>query len=135
MTTHSVSGRTSTLSVEGDVIAGFRTFTLSGSKATEDATSADSDRWDELLGSRRSVTIDVDVLYVYDDIAQKVLDEHFFENTPETVTLILTLPGGAGRTYTGEAIVTAYSLNVPAEDIISLAATLQITDGLTTTTS
>jgi len=133
MTTHSASGRTSTLSVEGDVIAGFRTFTLSGSKATEDATSADSDRWDELLGGRRSVTIDVDALYVYDDIAQIVLDEHFFENTPETLTLILTLPDG--RTYTGEAIATSYSLNIPAEDIISLSATLQVTDGLTTTTS
>lgn len=133
MTTHSASGRISTLSVEGVVIAGFRNFTLSGSKATEDASSADSNRWDELLGGRRSVSIDVDALYVYDNVAQMALDEHFFENTPETVTLILTLPDG--RTYTGEAIVTAYSLNIPAEDIISLTATLQITDGLTTTTS
>lgn len=133
MTTNAVSGRTSTLSVEGDVIAGFRNFTLSFSRATEDATSADSDRWDELLAGRRSVAIDIDVLYVYTDIAQKVLDEHAFENTPATVTVILTMPDG--RTYTGEAIVTSLTYNIPAEDVITAAATLQITDGLTTTTS
>ena len=133
MTTDAVSGRTSTLSVEGDVIAGFRTFTLSFSRATEDATSADSDRWDELLAGRRSVSIDVDCLYIYNDIAQLVLDEHAFENLPVTVSVILTMPDG--RTYTGEGIVTSLTYNIPAEDIISAAATIQITDGLTTTTS
>jgi len=133
MTTNSASGLTATLSVEGDVIAGFRAFTLSGSQAMIDATSADSSRWDELIIGRRSVTIDIDALYIYNDIAQKVLDEHFFEGAPAALTLILTMPDG--RTYTGEALVTSLTYNIPAEDVVTAAVTLQITDGITITTS
>ena len=133
MTTDAVSGLTATISIEGDVIAGFRAATLSASQATQDATSADSGRWDELIAGRRSFAIDVDALYIYNDIAQKALDEHVFEGNPTTVLLVLTMPDL--RTYTGEAIVTSLVYNVPFEDVISVAATLQNTDGLVTTTS
>jgi predicted secreted protein len=119
--------------VEGDAIAGFRTFTLSINQATIDATSADSSRWDELIVGRRSAVLDIDVLYIYDDIAQKVLDEHINEGSPAAVTVVLTMPDG--RTYTGEGIVTSLTYNIPYEDVVTAAASISITDGLTTTTS
>jgi len=85
-----VSGENMTLSVEGDVLAAARTVTISFSQATIDATSADSGRNGEYLAGRRDVTIDVDALYIYDDVAKKVLQAHFTEGSPKASLPLLS---------------------------------------------
>jgi len=133
MTTDAVSGLTVTLTVDGEAVGAAKGYTLSGSQAMIDATSDDSSRWGEYIVGRRDVTIDIDCLYIYNDQAQIYIDEHFFEGVPAALSLILTFPDG--RTYTGEALVTSLTYNRNFEDVITAAVTLQITDGITTTTS
>lgn len=128
-----VSGQNMTLTVEGDVLAGARSFTLSFSQATIDVTSADSGREGEYLAGRRDYTIDVDALYIYDDVGKKVLQDHIVSGSPSTVTCIITMPDG--NTYTGEGIVTALTYTGPFEDALTATATIQITGGLTASSS
>jgi len=133
MTTDAVSGANMTLTAEGDVLAGARTITLSFSQATIDATSADSSRAGEYLVGRRDYTIDVDALYIYNDVAKKVLQNHICNASPAQVTCIVTMPDGA--TYTGEGIVTSLVYTGPYEDSLTATASITITDGLTCSTS
>lgn len=133
MTTSSVSGQGMTLTCEGDVLGGARSVTLSWAQATIDTTSADSSWWGEYIPGRRDVTIDVDALYIYTDIAKKVLQNHVCNQLPVTITCIVTMPDGA--TFTGEGIVTSLVYTGPHEDALTAAATIQITDGLTCSTS
>lgn len=133
MTTNSASGLTMTLTAEGDVLGGAKSITLSFSQATIDVTSADSAREGEYLAGRRDYTIDVDALYIYNDVAKKVLQAHIVDGTPATVTVIVTMPDSA--TYTGEGIVTSLVYTGPFEDAVTATASIQITDGLTASTS
>jgi len=128
-----VSGENMTLSVEGDVLAAARTVTISFSQATIDATSADSGRNGEYLAGRRDVTIDVDALYIYDDVAKKVLQAHFTEGSPSTLTCVVTMPDG--NTYTGEGILTSLVFTGPYEDALTATASIQITGGITASSS
>jgi predicted secreted protein len=133
MTTNSVSGHSMTLTCEGDVLGGARGVTLSFSQGTIDVTSADSSWWGEYISGRRDATIDVDALYIYNDVAKKVLQNHMCNQSPATITCIVTMPDAA--TFTGEGIVTSLVYTGPHEDALTAAASIQITDGLTCSTS
>ena len=133
MTTDAVSGSNMVLNCDGDAIAGAKGFTMSFSQATIDVTSADSGRQGEYLAGRRDYTIDVDALYIHSDIGRKVLQSHLTDGDPETVACIVTMPDG--MTYEGEGIVTALTYTGPFEDALTATASIQITDGLTASTS
>jgi predicted secreted protein len=133
MTTNSVSGLTMTLTAEGDVLAGAKNISITFTQSEIDVTSADSSRKGEYLGGRRDVVIDVDALYIYNDVAKKVLQNHLLQASPATVTCIITMPDGAS--YTGEGIVTSLSYSGPYEDALGMAASIKITDGITESTS
>ena len=133
MTTNSVSGLTMTLTAEGDVLAGAKSVSISFTQAEIDVTSADSGREGEYLAGRRDYTIDVDALFIYNDVAKKVLQAHVIDGSPATVTCIVTMPDGAA--YTGEGIVTSLNYSGPFEDALGMSASIKITDGLTASTS
>ena len=133
MTTHSVSGLATLFTVEGAALGAARNYSFSGSQAMIDATSDDSSRWGEYLVGRRDWNIDIDMLYIYDNPAQIYLEEHWTGADPASLTVIWTMPDG--RTYTGTALLTSYSLTSPYEDVITASVSLQGTDGITTSTS
>lgn len=133
MTTDAVSGSNMTLTCEGDPVAGAKGFTISFSQATIDVTSADSGREGEYLAGRRDYTIDVDALYIYSDIGRKVLQSHLVDGSPAQITCVVTMPDS--QTYTGEGIVTSLTYTGPFEDALTATASIQITDGLTASSS
>lgn len=133
MTTNSVSGLATVFTAEAAALGAARNYSFSGSQAMIDATSDDSSRWGEYLVGRRDWTIDIDMLYIYNDVAQIYLEEHWTAATPASLTIVWTMPDG--RTYSGSALLTSYSLTSPYEDVITCSVSLQGTDAITTTTS
>jgi len=133
MTTGAVSGLTVTFSVESTPLGAAANYTLTLSQGTIDATSDDSSRWGEYLVGRRDWTIDSDFLYIYTDTAAKYLEEHITSATPTYVTVILTLPDG--RTYSGDGIVTSFTITSGFEETVKASISIQGTDALTTSTS
>lgn len=133
MTTNAVAGKSLTLSAEGTTLAGATSFTISFSQATIDVTSADSNWNDEFLAGRRSVSIDAEMLYIYSDPGKRVLQAHFTDRSPTTVTCVLTTPDG--NTFTGEGIVTSLSYTGGFEDAMTASASIAITDGITAASS
>ena len=133
MTTNSVSGLATLFTVEGAALGAARNYSFSGSQAMIDATSDDSSRWGEYLVGRRDWNIDIDMLYIYDNPAQIYLEEHWTGGDPASLAVIWTMPDG--RTYTGTALLTSYSLTSPYEDVITASVSLQGTDAIATSTS
>jgi predicted secreted protein len=133
MTTGAVTGLNMTLSVGGDILGGQRSVSVNFAQATIDVTSRDSSRKGEYLAGRRDVTIDFDALYIYTDIAKKVLVNHFTSASPATLTCIVTMPDGI--TYTGTGNLTSFTLNGPFEDALTASGSIQITDGITASAS
>jgi len=133
MTTNAVSGLATLFTVEGAYLGAARNYNFSGSQAMIDATSDDSSRWGEYLVGRREWTIDIDMLYIYDDPAQIYLEEHWTGANPTSLTIIWTMPDT--RTYTGTALLTSYNLTSAYEDVITCSVSLQGSDGITTSTS
>lgn len=133
MTTGAVTGLNMTLSCEGDVLGGQRSVSVNFAQGTIDVSSRDSARWGEYLAGRRDWTIDFEALYIYDDVAKRVLQNHFTAGSPATISIIVTMPDGI--TYTGEAILTSLNFNGPFEDALTASGSLQGTDALTPSAS
>lgn len=133
MTTSAVSGLTVTLTAEGIALGAAKNYTLTINQATIDTTSDDSSRWGEYIVGRREWTIDIDCLYIYTDVAQKIFEEHITAEDPAEIDIVLTMPDG--RTYTGVCIVTSITYTSNFEDVITASVSLQGTDALATTTS
>lgn len=132
MTTSAISGQAITLSIGGDLIAGSRNFTLTLNQGTIDTTSRDDAFQGAYLAGRRDVTIDIEALYVYSDIAKKILQTQANTGSP-SISAIITMPDGA--TYTASVIVTSFALAMPAEDAVTYTASLQVTGALTISAS
>lgn len=133
MTTNAISGNLITLSIGGDLIAGSTNFTLSANKATIDVTSRDDTFQAAFLNGRRDWTIDVEALYVYTDIAKKILMTEALTGSPASISAVITMPDGA--TFTGTVLCTSFSLNMPAEDAVTYSASFQGTGALTVSAS
>jgi predicted secreted protein len=85
------------------------------------------------LVARRGWTIDFDGLFIYNDVAKKVLLNHFSDQSPAAITAIVTMPDTA--TYTGECILTSMDFTGPYEDALTISGTLQGTGELTVSVS
>lgn len=138
MTTGAVSGQSITLSVDGDLLAGSKNYSLSFNQATIDVTSRDDTFQAAMLAGRRDWTIDIDALYVYTDVAKKFLTMNVNQGlagatTDASVAVIITT--AAAVTYTGAAIVTSFALAMPAEDAVTYTCSLQGTGALTMSAS
>lgn len=132
MTTAAISGQALTLSIGGDLLAGSRNFSISFSQATIDTTSRDDAFQGAYIAGRRDITIDVDALYVYSDVAKKILLTNVNSGSP-AISAVLTMPDGA--TFTGSVIVTSLALAAPAEDAVTYTASLQVNGALTISAS
>jgi len=134
MATSGISGKLMTLSIEGAALAESRDFTLTMNQAIIDLTNRDSDFWQESIAGRRDWAIDGEGLYIYTDVAKRVLQYHYTDRSPSTLTVILSL-ADATITMSGEAVLTSLSYVGPHEDAATISFSLSGTSTLTASTS
>jgi predicted secreted protein len=128
-----VKGQLMTLSVEDDLLAESRSFSLHFTQGSIDVTSRDNNAWADFLVGRRDWSIDFDGLYIYDDVAQKVLRSHFTDQSPAALTCIITMPDGA--TFTGEAILESMDYVGPYDDALTFSGSLKGQGAITASVS
>jgi predicted secreted protein len=132
MSSSAIEGRACTLKLEGDAWAESRDFSLSMPQATYDKTSRDSARWKESGTARREWSITGGGLYIDSDVAKKCLLNHYVNASPATITCLVTI---GSQTFTGEAIVTDLSIDIPYEDGVGWSFTLDGTGARTISAS
>ena len=123
MTTAAVTGKNMTLSVEGDLMSEARSFALHFAQATIDVTSKDSDDWGDFLAGRKEWSIDFEGMFIYNDVAKKVLCNHFIHGTPTTMTCIITMPDTS--TFSGECVLESMDFDGPAEEALTISGSLK----------
>lgn len=126
-------GTNMTLSCEGDIVAYARSVSISLEQETVDTTNADSTLWKSYLGGLKGWSIDMDTLYAYDDIAKKVLMNHYVNGSPTSISVIVTMPDTI--TYTGEAYLTSLSFTGPYNDVLTATFSLIGTGALAQSSS
>jgi predicted secreted protein len=132
MSSSAIEGRACTLKLEGDLIGESRDFSLSMTQADYDKTSRDSNRIGEYGVARRDWTITGSGLYIASDVAKKCLINHWSSASPTAITCVVTI---GSQTFTGEAIVTDLSVDMPYEDAVGWSFTLKGTGALTISAS
>lgn len=132
MSSSALEGRACTLALEGDALAESRDFSLSMSQADYDKTSRDSNRVGEYGVARRDWTVSGSGLFILSDVAKKCLINHWSSASPAAITVLITI---STQTFTGEAIVTDLSVDVPYEDAVGWSFTLKGTGALTVSAS
>ena len=133
MASSAVKGSLMTISLEGDALAECRNLVLHFAQQSIDVTSRDNNTWEDFITGRRGWTIDFEGMYIYSDVAYKVLQNHFTDQTPTAITVIVTMPDA--KTFTGEAILESMDLNAPYDDVLSISGTLKGQGSLTESTS
>ena len=133
MTSSALAAKAMILSIEGDPMAETRNFTLHLTADTIDTTSRDSDWKRESLQGFQGWSIDFDGLFISGDPAKKCLMAHWEDRTFATVSVILTDANSV--TYTGEAILTDFSLDGAYEDAETASGSLQGTGALSISVS
>jgi len=128
MTTGATTGATCTLACEGDILGGQRDLALNVAQEMIDASSRDSSRWGESLPGTKKWTITLSALFIYNDVAKKVIQDHILTGSPATISVIITTPDGS--TYTGECIVSSFDIAAPYNDVMMMSATLEGSDAL-----
>ena len=128
MASSALAAQAMTLSIEGDPLGETRTFSLHLTSEPTDVTSRDSAWFREYLDGHRGWTIDFDGLFISSDPAKKVLMEIWENRTFASLTVILTDANSV--TYSGEAILTDYSLDGAYEDAEQASGSLQGTGAL-----
>ncbi len=132
MASSAVTGQAMTLTLEGDALAESRDFSLALNQAEIDVTSRDSSRWGEFLPGRREWTITFDHLYITSDVAKKVILAHYEDGSPAALTALITV---GSQTFTGETIMTSFTLSLPYEGAVTASGTLKGTSTLTISVS
>lgn len=118
------------MDVTGKVLAGQKNATLNRSADSVDATSKDTAGfWKENLAGFKEFSIDADGAYVVDDAAYEALETAFINS--ESVDVYLEFP--SGKKYSGNCIITDFSLEAPFDDLVSYNISLQGSGALTVT--
>jgi len=130
MATSGLSGILCTLSIEGSALAESQEFSVSCDRSTVDLTNRDSSYWRQICISTKSWVVSGSGLYIYNDLAKKYLTYHFSDDSPATLTLILTLADGT-VTLTGEAILGNITFPAPHDGAATITFTLEGHDSLT----
>ena len=128
MTTNAVVGLAMTVSVGGSAVAGSTSFVVTWSQKTDDLTTRDDAFQAQYIATRRDVKIDIDALYIYTNIAKKILLAAINAGTGNPLAIVVTMPDGC--TYTGNAIPTSFALTGPAETALTAKVSLQVTGAL-----
>lgn len=119
------------------IIAGQRGASLSRSAETIDVTTKDGDLWSASIAGFKSWSVDCDGAWIEGDQSQKKLNEAFLNGTELKVTIYMNVSGEDGswsstEKFTGQAIVTDYSFDLPYDDLASYSISLQGTGPLGT---
>lgn len=128
-----ISGHSMSVSIGGNTVAGSKSFSVSFSQATIDVTTRDENFQGSFVAGRRGATIDIDTLYIYNNVAKKVILDHVNAATAATVAVIVTMPDGG--LFTGTGIVTSFNITGPDEAALTAKASIQITGALTASVS
>lgn len=134
MATSGLSGKLMTLSVEGQAVAESRDFTLHEGQDEIDLTSRDSSWWKESKPGLREWTISGGGLHIYNDPAQQLLDWHYHDRSPATLTVIITLADGT-KQKSGECWVETLDYSGPHAGSAEMSFTLKGTHALTISAS
>ena len=124
------TGMLATLVLEGSAVAESQNFSLHFGQALVDMTNRDSNYWRQLLSSTREWSITGDGLYIYNNVAKKVLVAHWNTRTPATITVLFTFADGA-VTASGEAYLESLDFPNAYDGPATISFTLQGTDVLT----
>ena len=104
------------------IIAGQRGANISRTADTIDTTSKDSEGyWRESIQGFKDWSVSTDGIYVTNDEALRYLQERF-ENS-QNVDVILVMEDGV--TFSGEATISDFSMDVPYDDAVNYSLTLQ----------
>jgi len=128
MTSSALAAKAMTLSIEGTALAETRTFTLHLTTDQIDTTSRDTNWKRESIQGFQSWSIDFDGLFISANVGKKFLLAHWEDRSPATLSVILTDANSV--TYTGEAILTDFSLDGAYEDAETASGSLQGTGAL-----
>ncbi len=133
MTTNAVKGNNMSLSIDGDILAESQSCALHFAQSTIDATSKDSDAWGDFLAGLKEWSIDFSAAYIHDDVAKKVLVNHFTSGTPASLTIIVTMPDS--ETYSGSAVLESMDIDGPNNELCTLSGSLKGKGALTASVS
>jgi len=130
MATEVIKGINFMLYVGDQLVAGQRNANLNVIADNIDVTNKLGDGWAENIASFRSWIIDADGLVVPSDEAYEALESAAMNGTQVTVKLST---GTNGRTYTGTAYITDWSIGMPYDDATTYSCTITGTGPLTKT--
>lgn len=127
--TAGVLGYGAVLTVNGAAVAENQNFSLSLARDMVDMTNRDSTYWRQILPAIRNFTISGDGLYIYNNLAKKILVNHYSTASPATLTVIFTFADGA-VTATAEMYLSRLDFPSPHAGPATITFTLEGTDGL-----
>jgi predicted secreted protein len=147
MATKAVSGFDASISilfngVTARKIGEARDATLSISQNEIEATSFNSNGWNEYIPGLKEWSIDIEALYVSDDLGQDDLLSALVLGQVVKVSLlpkklldVSTNPPTeySGKKYEGDAFVTSWEINPTPDDVISISASFRGTGELVIT--
>lgn len=109
------------ISVNSHILGGQRNATLSRSTESMDATSKDSDGWEEKEIGLKNWSVDCDGLMVEDDAAFLALETAYMTNIKVDVEVAFK----SGGKYTGKAIITDFPIEAPYDDLSTYSVSLE----------
>lgn len=130
MATEVIKGINFLVYIGEQAVAGQRNASLKVSADSIDTTNKLGDGWAENIASFRSWSIDADGLVVPSNEAYEALESAAMNGTSVTIKLST---GTNGRTYTGTAYVTDFSIDMPYDDATTYSCTFTGTGPLTRT--
>lgn len=125
-----IEGVLAALTIQGAACAESQNFSLRLGQALVDLTNRDSAYWRQLITSTREWSISGDGLYIYNNVAKKVLVAHWSTRVPSELDVILTLADGT-ITVSGKALLESLEFPGPHAGPATITFTLQGTDVLT----
>jgi len=127
--TAGIEGVLAALVINGAPCAESQNFSLRLGQALVDLTNRDSAYWRQLISSTREWSISGDGLYIFNNVAKKVLVAHWSTRIPAELAVILTLADGT-ITATGTALLESLEFPAPHAGPATITFTLQGTDTL-----
>jgi len=124
-----IEGVLAALTIQGAACAESQNFSLRLGQALVDLTNRDSAYWRQLVSSTREWSISGDGLYIYNNVAKRVLVAHWSTRTPAELDVILTLADGT-ITVTGKALLESLEFPAPHAGPATITFTLQGIDVL-----
>lgn len=106
-----------------NILGGQRGASLTRSVSSLDATTKDSDGWEQKEYGLNSWSLSCDGLVVADDDAHVALGRAFMSQ--EKVQVEISPANGVGQAFQGRAIITSYPIEYPHDNLASYSVELE----------